>query len=260
MKQNLHCNPQKLQRLWGFPLGKWSRWFCEDCADFVIFLRSPRNHFWGFVRGSPYGLCWLLLHPDARVANLHLPVRFPMDQPAEPKQIAELRLNLWSFLLLFSGSHLLLCARIQPYIHYSYNKNNTSVNITMPGNRNHTCYEYKWDVIKLFLLFFFWSPSPGKTWPPLGGPTCLHSCLLQVTHIILFKQTPWQQWCKQINVNERIHPSENNKKEGKRGWGEQSNNSSDGALFKKALSLELQSQHRLLNAIIIFHGLQLPTC
>lgn len=68
----------------------------------------------------------------------------------------------------------------------------------------------------------------------LRGPTCLHSCLLKVAHIILFKQTPWQQWCKQINVNERIHPSGNNKKEGKRGWGEQSNNSSDGALFKKS--------------------------
>lgn len=164
MTQNLPCNTQKLQRLRGFPLGKGSRWFCEDCTDFVIFLRSPRNHFWGFVRGSPYGLCWLLLHADARVANLHLPVRFPMDQAAEPKQIAEWRLSLWSFLLLFSGSHLLPCARIQPYIHYSYNKNNTSVNVTMPGNRNHTYYEYIWNMNKLFLLF--WGFPPFR---PLGG-------------------------------------------------------------------------------------------
>lgn len=33
------------------------------------------------MRGSPYGLCLLLLHPDACVANLHLPVRFPKDFP-----------------------------------------------------------------------------------------------------------------------------------------------------------------------------------
>lgn len=33
-----------------------------------------------------------------------------------------------------------------------------------------------------------------------------------------------------------------------------------GHCLKKALSLELQSQHCLLKAMIIFHGLQLPNC